>query len=167
MKIPNLLFYGTIKEGQLHIFNKKLLVEAVRKSENTQIVLEIKQDKKKRSLHQNDYYWGVVLATISLETGQPADDIHKFNKENFCPKKTLIFKSNVTGKEECITIYKDSKELNTSEFTEFLERVRAFWGSEYGIEIPDPVKGYDTKTGEDYLNEMYKNDDYDPSLCKL
>lgn len=82
----------------------------------------------------NGYYWGVVLPIISDWTGHTVDELHEIYKAMFAPKKRYHMKN---GRE--VVISKSTSEMDTLEFYEFIERIRAEVAQD-GVVIPDPIK---------------------------
>ena len=73
-----------------------------------------------RTWQQNRYYWGVVLYTLSKETGNSTQELHYFFKNRF--------------------IYSDewlpsSKELSKDEFAEYVQKIIDY-SAGMGIWIP-------------------------------
>ena len=56
-------FYGTVSDGRLVLDARQAFIEAVRTLEGRQVVLELRQSRK-RSNQQNRYYWGAVLPIV-------------------------------------------------------------------------------------------------------
>lgn len=82
----------------------------------------------KRSTQQNAYYWGVVLPTISAETGETEEDLHELFKQRFL----VNGKKMVRGHE--IVSYRSTTELSVGGFVEYVDKISS-WS---GIHIPTP-----------------------------
>jgi hypothetical protein len=85
-----------------------------------------------RSSPQNRYYFGVVLSLISSETGHSPEELHEIFKAKYLPVKQI----KIAGK--LYHIPGTTKELMTSEFEEYLEKIRRFAAQTFSISIPDP-----------------------------
>lgn len=174
MKISNHLFYGRLVNGKVVPSNRKVFDQTLAQYEDGPIVIEIKREKKIRSLEQNNFYWGVVLKTISIETGHHESELHDLFKQ-YLPKKFLVFKRNrnpengqfVTPYEKTVAIAKSTTELSTVEFSEYVERIRSKM-ADFGIIIPEAEGGKQklNKDVSEVINSSY-NDDYDPSKCVI
>jgi hypothetical protein len=92
----------------------------------------IKKDKSKRSGNQNRYYWGVVLAYLSEETGFTKEEAHQLMQRMFL----RYDKSVHDGPAE--TFVRSTTSLNTLEMEEYLENIRIFALSELATYIPLP-----------------------------
>lgn len=95
--------------------------------------VDIRESKKSRSLQQNRYYWGVVIDILSRDTGYYPEEIHQLMAKKFLSyeKKGEVFVKSTTM-------------LSTTEFEEYLSKIRIFASMELGIFIPLPNEvGYD------------------------
>lgn len=166
MKISNHLFYGRLVNGKVVPSNRKVFDQTLSQYEDCPIVIEIKREKKIRSLDQNAYYWGVVLKTISIDTGHTEQELHDILKA-YIPKKTIPF-TKKDGTVLQIPVPRSTTELSTSEFSEYIERIRAKFAMEFGIIIPEAEGGKQklNKDALEVINSSY-NDDYDPSKCVI
>lgn len=105
----------------------------------------IVRHRERRTVDQNSLLW-LWVNCISDETGQDKDDLHEYFKQKFLgfDTKTLwgvqVFKSVSTAS------------LDTLQFTQYLERIRAFAAAELGIELPDPQDQY-----WDQFEQQYKD----------
>jgi RNA-binding protein YhbY len=96
--------------------------------------------RKKRSLSQNAYYWGVVCDMVKqglYEAGyrsvRTSDDAHEVMKILFLKKRIV---NEDTG--EVIEIIGSTASLTTEEFIIYIEEIIQ-WAAEYlGIQIPLP-----------------------------
>lgn len=166
MKINHHLFYGKLVGGKVVFDNRKIFEKTLAQYEDGKIIVEVRREKNKRTLDQNAYYWGVVLKTISIDTGHTEQELHDILK-GFIPKKTLPF-IKTDGSIVNIPVPRSTTELSTAEFSEYIERIRAKFAMEFGIIIPEAEGGKEkiTKDASEVINSSY-NDDYDPSKCVL
>jgi len=91
---------------------------------------EIKQHRTRRSLSQNSLYW-LWLTAISEQTGMDKGDLHVYFKERHLPYRVI----KIFGEEQAITM--STGDLNTKQFTDYLEKIRAEV-SEYDVLLLDP-----------------------------
>lgn len=130
------------------VVNYKEFKEAFNQLKDGKHLITIK-DLRKRSIHQNNYYWGVIVPTIrkglydaGYDDVQTNDDAHQVLKY-VLNKKEIINKQ--TG--EMIHVAGSTAKLSISEFNNFIERI-CKWAAEYlGIIIPSPYQ-----TIEDFSN---------------
>ena len=121
--------YTIIRESQLSApfdYAKRLLSE-IKKP----IRILVVKKKKRRSLNQNSYYWGVVLKVIGDELGYFPEEMHQ------C-LATMFLKRIIKIGEECIETYRSTAKLKTGEFEDYLQKIRIFASSELGIFVPLP-----------------------------
>jgi hypothetical protein len=93
-------------------------------------VLNFELKKKIRSIPQNKKYW-LVLTAIEQETGNDKNDLHEFFKDKYL-KKQLIECFNT----QILKIPTTTK-LNTSEFSQYLEKITIFAATELNFTIPE------------------------------
>lgn len=115
---------------------KKKLFHVLKGLKPVKHCIEIKQWRKDRSNNQNRYYWGVVLATISRETGNGVEELHEYFKKKFNPAE-VRFKA--TGESE--TVGGSTTDFDTIDMEQYLEQIRIFALSELTILIPLPNEG--------------------------
>ena len=92
----------------------------------------IKKKRANRSGSQNRYYWSVVIAYISEETGFTKEEAHQIMGRMFLK----YVKTVPDGTEEVFV--RSTTSLNTLEMTEYIESIRTFALSGLGTYIPDP-----------------------------
>jgi hypothetical protein len=114
------------------------------------LVLTIERLKRSRSDRQNRYYWGVVIPHIrhfhKHNNGEKIspEEVHVFNTQEIMGAKPQI--KNVLGCDVLTVGFKRSSEMTTAEFTDFIEKIRAYW-LEFGLDIPEP-------SGENLLTDL-------------
>lgn len=98
----------------------------------TKLSLIVEEEKNRRSLTQNAYYW-VYLGVIAEETGHLPEELHAYFKRVMLPPKNLT----VLGKS--IKVPKSTADLSKIEFGDYLDKIVA----ETNISLPDPeAAGY-------------------------
>ncbi len=97
-----------------------------------------------RTLDQNKYYW-LVIACISTETGNNKDELHEVFLIKFAPKKEVNL-------EEFMLLPKRSTEMDTKEFTVYLNSIILWAGEFLKIEIPNPDDLHFEEFKEHYSN---------------
>lgn len=95
--------------------------------EDTRLEITVKKYVPKRSNRQNDYYWGVVIEQIRIETDQPAQSVHDGLKQMFLKvhhAKLPTVRSTTT--------------LTTAEMKTYIDQC-VLWAAEWlNIVIPEP-----------------------------
>lgn len=126
MLIP--IFFGEIKEGKLRFFDPDKLSIWLSKLNNKEIQVTIERKKKDRSIHQNAYYWKIVVGILSEHFGYFKDEFHEILKWKFL----RIVKDNG------LETVKSTTRLSTKEMEDYLSKIRMWASSEFQIFIPEP-----------------------------
>ena len=108
---------------------KKQAIEIINQIKKFPVDIKITRYTKTRSVSQNRLYW-LYLKIIESETGNFKDDMHDFFKSKFLKSEINIYFG------ENFVKSGSTKELNTKEFTEYLDKIKLYV-SEY-VELPDP-----------------------------
>lgn len=116
-------------------------------SESKHYDVSIVLHRQKRSLDQNRllFLW---INCIASETGNDKDALHTFFKRKFLtPSSRTVFGTQV---------YLDptTTSLDTRQFTDYLEHIRAFAASEIGITLPDPEDALWAQFYEQYKDQI-------------
>ena len=125
------IFYATVKEDlSISFLNVAKVKQHILPFRGQTVEVTIEKRRKRRTDNQNSYYWGVVIRTIANECGYRSDEelaaVHAELKKKFLPHN---------GK---LALPQSTTTLNTADFTEYIEKVRAWAATELGIYIPDP-----------------------------
>lgn len=103
----------------------KRLIDSLRLGTKLQVILV--EEKNKRSISQNNYYWQ-YLTIIGNETGELPNELHEICKREFLPP---VFKT-IMGKE--YKLPRSTTELSKHEFSEYMDKICA-WSE---VPLPDP-----------------------------
>jgi len=114
-----------IQEGNYNAFLHNML-------DGEQVNVSIKKRRRDRSSNQNRWYWGVILPLISAETGHTENELHEILKRMFLPPRIIEFRG------KTFKVPGSTQSLSVQEFTEYVERVRAYAATELNLNIPDP-----------------------------
>jgi hypothetical protein len=126
--------YGTIKKG---VFNHlKPLCDALIQFEGKEIVIEVRERKKVRSLKQNKYYWKVVIPAVvevlwELGNNEADEEMaHEVCKAVFMPPEGI---KKVKGRKKEIE-HRSTRFLSTKGFGAYTETIRQ-WAASEGKQI--------------------------------
>ncbi len=111
---------------------KAMLGDFLARFDGKAMTVEISKPASTRSLKQNAYYWGVILTIIAQETGHSTEEIHLALKDMFLPRKFLTL-----GSRE-VEIRKTTVDLTPTEFSTYIEQIRAWAAQELACSIPSP-----------------------------
>ncbi len=123
---------GMVLNGNIVLdYNDKIKQQKWLQSLNgKRIEMIIRPFRAKRTIPQNAYYWGVVLKTISKETGYTSEELHEFFKRIFLKKEIVI-----GGK-----VYETSistRKLKKDQFSEYIEKIKGFVFLRLDLVIPE------------------------------
>ncbi|MCB1319105.1 MAG: hypothetical protein KDK34_02565 [Leptospiraceae bacterium] len=150
MSDPRLTYYGTVtKSGEIRLPKRmrRELIDAFRTDkEDRAIEVIVQRKRRRRSLPQNRYYWGVVIETLYRQfnewspTEWDREMIHTYLKERFLPKVWEMDRPALvvpdTG-EQIVAPYTTTK-LTTTLFASYIDAVSAWAWNDLGISIPAP-----------------------------
>jgi hypothetical protein len=116
--------------------HKETLIELIKEIDLSVNFWSVKWVKyfPKRTLSQNRYYW-LILTFIekSCETGHSKDELHEAFLSKFAPKKPIEVEPN-----ELMMLPKRTKEMDTKEFTDYIEEIIQFVLHFFGQVVPRP-----------------------------
>jgi len=131
MKKPSPQFLAEIEEGNVKLYNKIAFRAYIQKYVGKKVYLIVKPVNKIRTLNQNAYYWGGVLAPIADHTGYSPEDLHELFKEMFIGRQEVTWRG-VKRKIPTTTTTK-----TTTEFSDYVNKIIVEAG-EMGIVILSP-----------------------------
>lgn len=94
-------------------------------------IAEIKRNRPIRSLQQNKFYWA-ILSIIAIDTGHTREELHEALKMKFNSEIVFFPKS---GNQ---IIPKSTNDLDSAQFTAYINRVKQWARDEFNINIPEP-----------------------------
>lgn len=109
------------------------IAKFLRDNAGKHVRIDLKRHYGGRSSAQNAWYWSGVLGTIAQDTGHTEEELHEYFKNKFLPKKHITVGSEV-AEVPCSTT-----DLDTTEFTRYLETIRIFAIETLGINVPPPL----------------------------
>lgn len=125
-----------IEKGALKIEDSQAgrLKDWAAKQKDRWVVLTIRPKRDSRTIPQNSYYWAAVVGPLADHLGEDIDSMHIILKQNFLP----------TIRRDGLEITLSTTELSTTEFSEYVERIRAWAWSflEFRIETPEDALNY-------------------------
>jgi hypothetical protein len=102
-------------------------------------VYELKITKKsKRSLNQNNYYWGCIVPMIQegmkdIGYDVSKEETHAFLKNRFNAKEFVDEQSG-----EIMSFPQSTADMNKEQFGEYIDRIQRFASEYLNIQIPNP-----------------------------
>src|SRR3990167_10688714 len=138
---------GKFKDNEVKInqLQRKIFANEIKASENKEVLIEIADPNKVRSVAQNAYYW-VVLSRLARDSGTEVWKWHNFFKYTFLHDR--IKKMKLDGEE--VAILPSTTDLSISVMADYLtnivgDDVKPGWIREHYPEflIPDPKDYYE------------------------
>lgn len=133
-------FSGTIKDGEFipHTYERERLNRRIGQLEGKQVKANFTIEHGIRSNQQNKYLWGVVYKMIGDELGE--DDLQVVHYQMcvmFHYKLIKTWDEN-TGMTVMAKVPDETSSLTTTEFSQYVEKIRRWAASFLGLNIPDP-----------------------------
>lgn len=120
-----------VQGDKFKFLNAELFKRDLTQYNDQVIILTISKDKNLRSNNQNRYYWGVVVVMISDEIGYFPEEVHGMLTDKFLGY-------NISVKEQDYRTTTSTTRLNTTEFEDYLSKIRAWASMELSLYIPEP-----------------------------
>lgn len=127
---------GSVSGGKLSLYSRSLFLENIKTFEGKDIEIVIRKAGK-RSNSSNKFYWGAVIPIVKQGLKDmgiilSTERVHDLLKLKFLKIEVADHNG------EVIEMIRGSSELNTEEFSSFIEQIKQ-WASEYlGVVIPEP-----------------------------
>jgi hypothetical protein len=129
---------ASVKGGRLFIQHRREFDRQIAQmKDGWQLELTVQRRRATRSVQQNAWYWSGVLGALREHTGHTEDELHDLCKAMFLPKRLALNNGNgeVVGE---YVLGGSTRQLNTNEFTEYIERIRQWAAETLDCDIPDP-----------------------------
>lgn len=144
MSDPELIYFGHVDgNGSLHLPRKRMIKE-IQSLAGREVEVIIRRKRKRRSLPQNNWYWGVCVPAIlhafrdwSPDTGWNAEMVHEVLKQRFLPLIREWEEVAIPDTGEMVSVPMTTRKLTTTEFQDYKALVQQ-WAAEMGIIVPDP-----------------------------
>lgn len=128
--MPEAIFRGIVKAGRFHADDLVRHGGWLAKAEGKRVIASLKRETAGRTMSQNKYYWGVVLATLSEWSGHEPEELHEHLKRQF-----LGLESRELPSGEQITVPPSTKTLTVQAFVRYVDQV-VKWAAENGVYVP-------------------------------
>lgn len=126
-------FLGKVIGGKLKLNKPEAMVNYIKKFEGKEVRLRIELKSKDRTLPQNNYYWGVVIAILADHLGYQKHELHELMRIMFLSYDFVDKKRNIN-----VQMARSTTSLSTAEFEEYVEKVRTWALTEHEVKIPLP-----------------------------
>jgi hypothetical protein len=108
---------------------------------NGAYTVKIVRKTEPRTIPQNSLMW-MWFKCMEEATGQPKEDFHDYYKCKFLTRQIAV-------RGRWVQVVGNTSSLNTLQFTQFLEKVKADAATEFGITLPLP----EDRTYQDFVSE--------------
>jgi hypothetical protein len=137
-------------EGALHLTaeDRRALQQQLRRLAGHRVEVAIRKAHPARSVQQNRWYWGVILAALADHTGYTPDEMHAYLKDRFLPdvlhevpRRRHLVIADTHGElrdERDIDLEWSTATLTTAQMTTYTDAVRDWAARDLGVNIPDP-----------------------------
>ena len=127
---PNPIFTANInRQGKIIFDEPEKFKRFVQTKAGRRVEVLVRNQRNRRSLQANKYYWGVVIALMAEEFGYEKEELHN----NLAMKFLRIEDCPITGSPQ----RKPTPDCDTKEFAEYLDACMCL-GAEHGIYFPAP-----------------------------
>lgn len=130
-KVPKIIAEVVNGSLKFDFRQKDILRRWLNNLNGVKVELVIKKHRRKRTIPQNSYYFGVVLDLISEASGYTTEELHELFKRLYLKKQIVI-----GGKNYDVSI--STRKLNTDQFSKYIEKIKRFAEIKLSLRIPDP-----------------------------
>lgn len=129
--------YGYYKKGRWHMDS---FVHALRSLKDVPVVLTVDEFKEKRGSQANKYYWKVVLGSIGVGLKDAGWEPNKCSKEavHEMLKREFLTVDEHLKDGVFLKRTRSTTELDSQEFSEYLEHCIRFAAEYLNVQIPPP-----------------------------
>ena len=124
--------------GKLEFKHKSVFLHDVHKLRDGDYILTLEKKNKKRSIFQNQFYWGVIIPLVKqglYDNGYEltTELVHEYLKSNFSIKEIVNEHSG-----EILKLIGSTSEMTTTDMMLYFEKIMQ-WSAEYlNVIIPEP-----------------------------
>ena len=126
-------FVGTVEQGKLRVDFQANFERWLMTLEGQRVTIEVKKFRKKRTLPQMKYYFGVVIEHLLEPMGYRKDEkekVHQIMKYRFL--RTIDDNGN-----EYVPTLSEITKVDTVKMGDYLEQIKMFAAQELNTYIPD------------------------------
>ena len=128
-----------IRGGKLSLKqNSRFISDCAQLKDGENYILTIERQKRKRSLLQNAYYWGVILPIVKnglIDVGYrlTTEAVHEYLKSKF---NIIEIVNENTG--EILKSISSTTEMSTSKMMDYFAEITEWAATYLNIQIPEP-----------------------------
>jgi hypothetical protein len=125
-------YSAKISEGSLTIKFPDAFRKELELFDGKDVWVEIRENKKKRSTFQNNYYWGVVVPSFLEILAKAGLDFNSEKVHDILKTRFLLVKDPYVR-------IKSTTELSPDEFNNYIMNLQAWAATDFDYIIPDPI----------------------------
>jgi len=125
-------YSAKISEGSLTIKFPDAFRKELELFDGKDVWVEIRENKKKRSTFQNNYYWGVVVHSFLEIFAKAGLDFNSEKVHDILKTRFLLVKDPYVR-------IKSTTELSPDEFNNYIMNLQAWAATDFDYIIPDPT----------------------------
>jgi len=126
---------GEIRRGRLRLLRADQWSAQLATLRDGAVEITIRRRFATRSQQANNFYWGVLVDTLSEATGYTPHEIHAMCKAKFLPKKIAIAARNGRLVDEFV-LGGTTRTLTVGEFGDYCRAIETWMVDELGLIIP-------------------------------
>jgi hypothetical protein len=132
-------FISPVVSGRFPEPDARRIGDAIKRLDGKKVLVTVAEVKRVRTTQQNRYYWGCVVKLITdafRDAGNMvnAEDVHEFLKAEVGRLSQVL----VTRDGEVLRGPGSTAKLTTTEFSNYIEVVKAWAAEVLGLAIPSP-----------------------------
>ena len=128
--MPEALFRGIVKAGRFCPDDVVRHGGWLAKAEGERVIQSLKRESRGRSMSQNRYYFGVVLAILSEWSGHEPEELHLHFREAILGSERRELPNGTT-----ISYPASTRILTVEQFSDYINKI-VRWAAEQSVYIP-------------------------------
>lgn len=127
--------------------DRDMVIAYIKRLDITKLyTVEVLEKKANRSISQNALMW-LWLTCIEHETGTDRNDLHEIFKRKFLDPENIIALGETF-------LNWSTRQLNTTQFKYYLDKIQVFASTELSITLPDPEAKYWDEFYSYYIDKL-------------
>lgn len=119
--------------------NRTIVLQAISSFNNSDVILTFDKPKRKRSVNQNSYYWGLLVPLMQTGAKELWGEVWSIDKAHKHLSKLFVFHESVNEKTgEISQTYKSTTENTTTEWEVYMTQIRIYLLKNFDINAPEP-----------------------------
>jgi L-cysteine desulfidase len=132
--------FKVTEDKEIKVYRKSEMQSIIKSLDKGEYEWVLRKKKKKRSLSQNSYYWGIVIGGVYeglVDNGYTKSELDSNTVHEYLKTKFLT-KDIANDEGEFISIVQDTSKLSTSEFMDYIAQIQMWAATFLNYVILDP-----------------------------